>query len=283
MSQYSFISPKGNLEKVRKMARLKPRLHYLEVHVADHCNLNCKGCGHFSPIADVSFADLLSYQHDLKQLQSFFSTIGKVRLMGGEPLLHPEIESFVSATRATFPRTDIRICTNGILLPLMQEKFWITCKACSVGIDITVYPPLKKEKHSLVQLVKNKGLRVNPRTMESFHAFYNSKGDTDMADAFKKCRKREYMPMLREGKIYVCPKSAMIFYFNSKFGLSIPSSGFVDIFEPGLNGWDILGRLDEASETCRFCTLGWDVIPTFPWSISNNAAEDWDALKYRSL
>jgi hypothetical protein len=197
--------------------------------------------------------------------------------MGGEPLLNPQIDAFMFATKAIFPRAKIKICTNGILLPKMPEKFWNACRICSAGIDITVYPPLKGEAPALVQLVKNNGLSVKIYSVNYFHAFYNRKGDTEIKAAFKTCRKREYMPMLRDGKIYICPKPATMFYFNEKYGLSVPMTGFVDIYAPGLNGWDVLSRLNEASTACSYCTLGWDVIPVFPWSRSKLVLEDWDA------
>lgn len=268
---------KGILDRTRRMAGLKPDLLNLEFHLADHCNLNCKGCSHFAPIADKRFADLDDYTRDLKQLQRLFSSIDKIRLMGGEPLLNPQIESFVLTTRTIFPRAKIRICTNGILLPKMPEKFWDACRTCSASIDITVYPPLKGEASALERLVKDEGINVNVWCVNSFQAFFNGKGDTDAKAAFKRCREREYMPMLRDGKIHICPKPATILYFNERFGLNVPRTGHVDIYEPGLDGWDILCRLNEASAGCRYCTLGWDVIPVFPWSPSNLVLEDWDA------
>lgn len=42
-------------DKVKKTIGAKPSLDYVEFHLADHCNLNCRGCGHFSPIADETF------------------------------------------------------------------------------------------------------------------------------------------------------------------------------------------------------------------------------------
>ena len=39
-------------------------LNYVEVQIADHCNLNCKYCSHFSPIADTHFYDLKQYEKE---------------------------------------------------------------------------------------------------------------------------------------------------------------------------------------------------------------------------
>jgi hypothetical protein len=128
-----------------------------------------------------------------------------------------------------------------------------------------------------MQLVKKNGLRVFVHSVYFFHAFYNRNGDTDPKLAFKRCRSRWYTPMLREGKIHVCPKPATIGAFNEKYDLHIPQDGFVDLYEPDINGWDIKERLNKAASTCRYCTLGWDTIPVFPWATSNLVLQDWDA------
>ena len=266
------------MERLRKTAGLKPSLPYLEFHLADHCNLNCKGCDHFSPIAEKRFADLNDYKRDIKQLQRLFSKVDTIALMGGEPLLNPQIVSFLFATRSCFSEANVVIRTNGILLPQMSETFWNTCRICSVGIAITIYPPLKEKESDLIQLVKDNDLRVFVQSATSFHAFYNRKGDTDPKAAFKRCRVRWYTPMLRAGRIYICPKIASISYFNEKFGLKIPETGFVDIYTPGLNGWDLKSKLNEPSSACCYCALGWNVLPVFPWGTSNLVLHDWDAL-----
>jgi organic radical activating enzyme len=273
------VSGERILKRIGRVMGFKPPFRYLEFHLTDHCNLNCKGCGHFSPIARKRFADLDDYRRDMKQLQKLFSTVRRIVLMGGEPLLHPQINSFLYATKSYFPKANLRISTNGILLPTMPQKFWDACRNCSVDIDITIYPPLKEKESAIIQLVKSNGLRVRTNSVTFFHAFYNRKGNTDQKAAFKKCRERWYVPMLREGKIYICPKTATLGYFNEKYDLKIPRTGFVDIYAPGLSGWDVRNRLDEASLACCFCTLGWDVIPVFPWETSKLVMEDWEAFQ----
>jgi molybdenum cofactor biosynthesis enzyme MoaA len=49
--------------------------------------------------------------------------ISYLRLLGGEPLLHPDITKFIKYAKRYFPETLIGIGTNGILLPKMKNKF----------------------------------------------------------------------------------------------------------------------------------------------------------------
>ena len=53
-----------------------PELMQLEFHLADHCNLNCKGCSHFSNLVPQPvFPDKEQFVRDLQQLTGYFSQI----------------------------------------------------------------------------------------------------------------------------------------------------------------------------------------------------------------
>lgn len=41
---------------------------YFDVNVTEHCNLNCKYCGSFAPIADKEFLDIQEYRNDITRL-----------------------------------------------------------------------------------------------------------------------------------------------------------------------------------------------------------------------
>ncbi len=41
---------------------------YLETHIVDHCNLKCRGCTHFAPLADPYFKSIEEFENDLKRL-----------------------------------------------------------------------------------------------------------------------------------------------------------------------------------------------------------------------
>lgn len=272
-----FKKEKKIVESMRKLLGLKPILSYLEFHLTDHCNLNCKGCGHFAPLSEELFADLSNYKNDLNILKNLFANVETIVLMGGEPLLHPQLDDFLYATRAYFPKSNIKIYTNGLLLPRMSNSFWNACRACYASIEITIYPPVKKNELALMNLVKKNGLKVLTHTITMFHAFFNKKGDNCVNMTFEKCHERWYNPMLRDGKIYVCHKPATLKYFNDTFNLKIPTDGFVNIYDHPLDGWKIKEKLDIAPGACAFCMLGSTNIPVFPWAPSNKALNDWDA------
>ena len=102
-------------------------MHIIEVHLTHHCNLNCASCTHYAPLyTDEYFKPLDEYMKEIAQLAALYQrSLYQIRLLGGEPLLHPDIMSFCAATRYAFPYTSVEIVTNGILLPTMPQNFLI--------------------------------------------------------------------------------------------------------------------------------------------------------------
>jgi organic radical activating enzyme len=271
------ILPK--IESVLEALKIKPSLSLLEVHAVDHCNLNCKACDHMSPIADKWFADPVVYARDLQQLGKLFSGIRTICLLGGEPLLHPKISRLLFLTRSCFPKTDIQIMTNGILLDEMPDSFWNSIKKTSATIILDIYPPLYQKETFLVNLAKAKGVKIISRRITSFQTFFNLKGDSDPEASFQECSFR-FIHQLQEGKLYTCIVPMVAHYFNKQFGTCLPSAGWVDIYAPNLNGWAAKRVLDTAFSTCRYCVSKFDNCPSFQWSTSKMQMSEWDVSTY---
>lgn len=270
------------VNNILKMLKIRPVLSHIEVHLVDHCNLNCKGCDHFAPIADKWFADLNVYVRDLRQLQKLFSRVYTIRLLGGEPLLHPDIVNFLLSTRSLFPNTKIEIMTNGILLEKMPDSFWNGCKQTSTEIILDVYPPLYQKEECLLKLAEAKGVRIINSRVQSFQAFLNLNGDSDPNLSFRQCSYRS-IHQLKEGKIFTCVVPMVVPYFNKRYGTNLPSAGWIDIHAPNLTGWDILNMLDNCFSTCRYCLTAKEQLANagFPWSTSSLQMSEWEAATYK--
>ncbi len=66
----------SNIYKYRaKLMYYKNVLPKLETHLVDHCNLNCKGCSHFSPLSSPNFADYNQFTKDLTRLSELFKAL----------------------------------------------------------------------------------------------------------------------------------------------------------------------------------------------------------------
>ena len=218
------------------MPSSKSSLPYLEIQLTDHCNLNCKGCSYFSPIADEWFADPAEHEKDMNRLRELFADIKIIRLMGGEPLLHKNMEAFLFSTCLSFPDAEIRLVSNGSLLPRMQDGFWNACKTTNTILEITLYPPLLDKQEEFALIAKRKGVAIWFHKKTLFTPFINMAGNSDLKEGFRRCRQRMSCPMLKQGKIYYCFLSATISSFNKYFSERIPTKGFVSIYDLNVTG-----------------------------------------------
>lgn len=252
-------------------------LKYLEFHITDHCNLKCKGCGHLSNIADEFFADPRDFERDITQLSKIFNNIKTIRLLGGEPLLHPDLNSFIKSARCAFPSTNLIVVTNGILLERADQSLWDTCRETNTKISLTVYPPMRKKVSRLVELANMNNVQLYDSAIAwTFFSHMNIKEDSDINRAFEECRNKFYCPFLRNGHIFICPKPVMVQIFNKKFNQSIGFDNGIDIYKH--SGRDILKYLTKPTETCKSCEY---TFTPFSWAKGEGTMDEWLPDTYR--
>lgn len=123
VSDFYFVSEWNKRTIPHKMAPRPKELFLLEVNIADHCDLNCQCCDHFSPIATPTFLDFEQYVRDLRRLSELMDNkIGLIKLQGGEPLLNDRLIDYMRVTREFFPEAYLCIFTAGLLLQKWGEQ-----------------------------------------------------------------------------------------------------------------------------------------------------------------
>jgi hypothetical protein len=248
--------------------------HILETHLVDHCNLNCKGCSHFAPLVDgEAFADIDVFRRDLKRLSELFHNIYEIRLMGGEPLLHPNLLPFFDSARNAFPRAGIVLFTNGLRLLSMDEVFWESCAKNRILIKITWYPVgLNISKIKTRAGEKNVRIKI-PAQIKCFYKNLNIAGDSDPKSSFRNCRIMFNAPQLRDGKIYPCFLPAYIHFFNRHFNTAIyPSEKDSISIWGSTSAADILNFLENPVPMCRWCLHR---RPFAEWGVSRTEINEW--------
>lgn len=135
------------------------RAKTLEVCVVDHCNLRCQHCSHFSPYFKTKrFYDIRRFQRDIDALATVYRP-RIVRLIGGEPLLHPEVGGFARylKTRGLCERVDL--ITNGLLLPSVNLDFLEFVDR----VQVSVYASVKADYVRLLEKFQEKLARFRLR------------------------------------------------------------------------------------------------------------------------
>ena len=265
-----------NIKKYLKKIFFKrkvPCLHYLEVHLVDHCNLNCNACTHFSSISPEKFANKNEFEKQVKTLSQKLR-FNRIRLLGGEPLLHPDVVDFIEVTKKYFPKSFVSICTNGILLPSMKKVFWDTCRKYNVVIDISKYPVIEGKTSFYENLLKENNINFG-----GFHdgsdrkLFHNQYGNSDEYVSFENCAiRKKNIAILKDGRIFVCPKTAFVDIYNKHFAQKVPQDKGINIYLS--SGNDIKQYLSKPVETCRYCSYMWKIVD---WKPSEKQMEEWNA------
>ncbi|MCL2015863.1 MAG: radical SAM protein [Defluviitaleaceae bacterium] len=240
---------------VRRRLGKKPVLYLLEYHVADHCNLNCAGCFHFSNLAKTQdFPSLVEFRRDLARLAELYANIRTIRLMGGEPLLNPQAAEFIAAAKSAFPRARVHLLTNGLLFGKLDGELLAAVKAHDVEVQVSLYKPLVPLKSAMLRHFRRHGIRhsISP-PITKFAQYINTAGDSVPAESVRQCPASR-CTFLGGGKIARCPLPFNIGYFTAFSGEKIDMSHEkIDIYDQHLDGFILKKRLNQPMESCRYC------------------------------
>lgn len=271
----------GFTDRLAKLA-MRPML---DVQVCDHCNLRCAGCLHFSPLAEERFCDLDGYARDLGRLaaiEGIGGYFGDIALMGGEPLLHPQIAELLCMTRAILPGERLTLCTNGLLLRRMGGAFWDALVSSDVNLVISPYP-IRLDYEELSTFARSKGARVSfagdvTGTLGGKEAFIRlalrPEGGCDPGESFVACPFGGHFMQLARGAIWPCQVTAHHGPLSRRFGLalrceaddSLPLTSIISV-----DDMECFRR--RPHPMCRHCDNG--ALMVAPWERSKLEAGEW--------
>uniref|UniRef100_UPI002607C805 radical SAM protein n=1 Tax=Helicobacter sp. UBA3407 TaxID=1946588 RepID=UPI002607C805 len=248
---------KNALKKLTPQAFLRK----IEIHLAEHCNLNCFSCNHFSQLAPKGFPDLNKFEKDMEKLaQITHKLISLIVFTGGEPLLNPNCKHFFAIARKYFPDSAIWLITNGILLDKQPKDFWDSMQKHKIELHPTKYP-IKVDWEFVESQCKAYGIPLvffNDARVEktSFKTILEPKGNLDIFNAFTNCHQVGNCTHFGNGKLYPCNIVPNIHYFNSAFNQNLPITPLdsIDIYK-AKDYNEILQFLAKPIPFCRFCNL----------------------------
>src|SRR5262249_41383244 len=130
-----------------------------------------------------------------------------LKLVGGEPLLHPQLLALLEIAKNSNVAPVVSITTNGHLLPKMTDAFWKLLD----HITVSVYPD-PELSDSILAEVEEKCWRfdviLNIKTQEYFQEITPSTIQTsDMAsNVYAGCWMKRRCHMIRDGRFYMCTR-----------------------------------------------------------------------------
>jgi len=206
-------------------------LPFLETMITQVCNLSCLGCTNYS---DLSHRGYVTWNQGREQLIPWLEKI-KIEdfgIMGGEPLINPEVKLWLEGIRNLMPDSQIRFTTNGELLHKNLHILHLAHDISNVVFKITVHrnnPILENTIEEIFNLYKwkpvtefgikryktsnNFRLQINRPTnfLKTYKNDYANMEphNSDPSDAFKICVQQQ-CPLLYKGRIYKCSTSGLL-------------------------------------------------------------------------
>lgn len=248
-------------------------MNYIETHLVDHCNLKCRGCSHFSGLAGPYFKNLSEYEDEIRQLAKITNhNIHTIRLMGGEPLLHPDVVEFCIVTRQYFPYSQIALVSNGILLPKLTDEQINTLNHYNIELCMSNY-----------------GLKLDQNQINKFnHHYFHNKNDMynisldlertqNNVSSFNNCDiVKGSWYFFKDGRLYQCCVMANIDYFCSYFNKEINydlDDISIDIYTHTLE--EIEAFLHTPHNVCAYCNTRLRNHTYAPFATSKGDIHEW--------
>jgi organic radical activating enzyme len=147
------------------------------INVVEHCNLRCRACAHLSPVLPKHFVDPGALCSDLTALSKSYR-VNVLKILGGEPLLHPDLPDILLAARTSQIADTLEIWTNGLLLPRMGPRVWEAVDS----IRISLYPgrALKPDKlDACADLARQHNVSLRYKHYQAFQESYSEQGTDD--------------------------------------------------------------------------------------------------------
>ena len=210
---------------------MKPTLPFLETMLTQSCNLSCKGCTNYSDLKHHGYVTWDNGKRDIEQWLGILE-IPDFGLMGGEPLINPEVRDWIGGCRKLMPDTQLRFTTNGELLHKHLDILDLVYDVGNIVFKISVHR-FDKQLEDVVEYIFNKYKWeiVNEHGITRYRTRNNVRFQVNRPQTFLKTFRRDYedmlpydsnpaesfgiciqqtCPLLHNGRIYKCSTSGLL-------------------------------------------------------------------------
>jgi len=254
-------------------------LPFLETMATQVCNLSCAGCTNYS---DLTHSGYVRWVDMKQQLESWLAVIDipDFGIMGGEPLVNPEIRQWLHGVRELMPASQIRFTTNGLLLDKYFDVVDLAHDIGNIVFKITVHQDTAELENTIDRIFKRyawepvteygirrwvgaNGVRFQVNRPEVFLKTYQGTY-ADMrpwannpADSFDSCI-QQTCPLLHQGRIYKCSTQGLLKETLEKFNnpnLDSWQPYLVDGIGPDSDGTVIKSFIDNFAKPHSMCSM----------------------------
>lgn len=209
----------------------KPILPFVETMITQVCNLSCTGCTNYS---DLPHKGYVPWSQGRSWVSAWLERVDipDFGIMGGEPLINPEVGEWIQGIRDLLPKSQVRFTTNGILLhknldiiDLLSDigncVFKITVHKQDADVEEVIETIFNKYKWNTIteyginRYITDNGFRFQINRPEIFLKTYQRNynnmipHNNNPENAFDVCCQKT-CPLLYNGRIYKCSTSGLL-------------------------------------------------------------------------
>jgi organic radical activating enzyme len=164
---------------------------HLGVPAVQHCNLRCAACSHAAPLLPKSFVSPDQLKDDLEKLSQHLR-VGEFRILGGEPLLHPNLGDLIEVVRRSKISSSICLVTNGVLIHTLDPVLWKSLDR----LWVSFYPGIRTgmPQAEISQRCKDYRVKFTPLVIDHFQQkLLNEYNDDEelVRKIFQKCNEAQ--------------------------------------------------------------------------------------------
>lgn len=217
---------------------MKPVLPFVETMITQACNISCAGCTNYS---DLTHSGYLTWEQGRAELEPWLDRVDipDFGILGGEPLMNPDVRNWIIGLRKLLPTSQLRFTTNALLLERNFDIVDLLADVGNVVFKIAVHER-NPQLEQVIQRVMDKyvwepvveygvsryrtdnNFRFHVRRPEKFYKTFVGNYETmqphnsDPAQAFEICC-QQTCPLLYKGRIYKCSTGGLLQDVLSRF------------------------------------------------------------------
>jgi len=187
----------------------------IEFYITNQCNLACTNCNRFN---DHDFHGHYYWEDSAPAVESWSQRINApmITIIGGEPSLHPGLETWVSNLRRLWPHTRIMIQSNGTNAKLAKESRFY--ERYNVGWSVSIHqtsmrPALEKQWFPIINNFFDNTEFTPAAVIPQGDVF--TVHHSNPVTAFNACTMRTSHTIFR-GQLYKCPVMAVLPEFRTQ-------------------------------------------------------------------
>lgn len=183
---------------------------YIEIPITTFCSLNCKECNNLIQYyQDPRNYDAAQVIRDIKRICSVSKKIKLLRILGGEPLVHPDLSIILEGLKNIDKIEQIEVVTNGTLL--FDKKSIKVLKSPRFSVDVSNYGEHSRKYTELIGQLNRKRIRYHTQQKQKPWKALGScrcreRSSEELQAAFAACVQDCHS--LLNGELHLCARSA---------------------------------------------------------------------------